>query len=334
MTVIRTAAKGLPFALVAALASTLHPGSPAAAAAPSTPAPLDSRPVRATPPPAAMSSPAVTAAAAPSSYTVVSGDTVSGIASRFGLTVTSVLAANGLHLSSIIYPGQKLVLSPAAAPAPAPDAAPAPAAADRSYTVASGDTLIGIATSHGVSLGAILSANGLSRASIIYPGQTIVIPGAAESTPAPAPAPEPAPAPAPAPEAATTPMTAEMRTNASAIVAVGRSIGVSDAALVVALAAAMQESGLRNLDYGHADSLGLFQQRPSQGWGTVEQIADPTYSATAFFVGVQGKTLGLLDISGWESMTVTEAAQAVQISAYPDAYAKWEQSARSWLAEL
>jgi hypothetical protein len=103
---------------------------------------------------------------------------------------------------------------------------------------------------------------------------------------------------------------------------------------VVALAAAMQESGLRNLDYGHSDSLGLFQQRPSQGWGAPEQILDPTYSATVFFVGVQGKTRGLLDIPGWQSMSVTGAAQAVQISAYPDAYATWESSARAWLAEL
>jgi hypothetical protein len=125
-----------------------------------------------------------------------------------------------------------------------------------------------------------------------------------------------------------------MRSNAAVVVAVGRSLGVDEQGIVVALAAAMQESGLRNLDHGHADSLGIFQQRPSQGWGSPEQIQDATYSSTAFFVGVRGKTQGLLDISGWRDMSVTEAAQAVQISAYPDAYAKWEQSARSWLAEL
>jgi len=235
----------------------------------------------------------------------------------------------------VIHPGQKLVLAPGSS-SPTPDAAPQPASADRAYTVVAGDTLIGIAKKNGAGLGAILSANGLSRGSIIYPGQTLVIPGSSASSPAPTPAPAPAPAPepAPAPGPASTPMTSEMRANAAVIVSVGRSVGVSDEALVVALAAAMQESGLRNLDHGHSDSLGLFQQRPSQGWGTADQITDPTYSATAFFVGVQGKTLGLLDIDGWESLSIAEAAQAVQISAYPDAYAKWEQSARSWLAEL
>jgi LysM repeat protein len=330
MTVIRTAAKGVPFAVAAALASTFHPASPAAASAPTSPIPLNGQPARATPHVVFIEPPAKTATA-PASYTVVSGDTVSGIAHRFGLDVKAVLAANGLDWSSVIFPGQTLVMA-STAPAPAP--APAQAASDRAYDVVSGDTLIGIATTHGVGLDAILSANGLTRGSIIYPGQTIVIPGAAAVAPAPSPTPTPDPAPSPAPAEATTPMTAEMRANAGTIVAVGRSIGVGDAALVVALAAAMQESGLRNLDHGHSDSLGLFQQRPSQGWGTPEQLTDPTYSATAFFVGVQGKTRGLLDISGWESMSVTEAAQAVQISAYPDAYARWEQSARSWLAEL
>jgi hypothetical protein len=107
---------------------------------------------------------------------------------------------------------------------------------------------------------------------------------------------------------------------------------------VIALAAAMQESGLRNLDYGDRDSLGLFQQRPSTGWGTPAQVTDPVYASKLFFGGPsnpnKGKTRGLLDIKGWQSMTVTQAAQAVQISAYPDAYAKWETSARAWLAEL
>jgi hypothetical protein len=82
----------------------------------------------------------------------------------------------------------------------------------------------------------------------------------------------------------------------------------------------------------------LFQQRPSAGWGTPEQVLDPVRASQAFFGGEgnpnPGVTRGLLDIPGWESMTVTQAAQAVQISAYPDHYAKWEAPARTWLAQL
>jgi len=149
-----------------------------------------------------------------------------------------------------------------------------------------------------------------------------------------------APAAAPAPEATkvVTRMTDEMRKNAATIVSTGRSAGVSDAGLVIALAAAAQESGLRNVDHGDRDSLGLFQQRPSVGWGSPEQVKDPVRASRAFFGGSvnpnKGITRGLLDISGWESMSVSQAAQAVQNSAFPDHYAKWEASARAWLAEL
>ena len=135
-----------------------------------------------------------------------------------------------------------------------------------------------------------------------------------------------------------TPMSEEMRQNAQTIVAVGRGDGVSDPGLVVALAAAAQESGLRNVDYGDRDSLGLFQQRPSAGWGTPDQVLDPVRASLAFFGGASNPnpnvTRGLLDIAGWESMTVTQAAQAVQISAYPDYYAKWETSAQAWLSQI
>ena len=107
---------------------------------------------------------------------------------------------------------------------------------------------------------------------------------------------------------------------------------------MIALAAAAQESGLRNVKHGDRDSLGLFQQRPSSGWGTAEQVLDPVRASLAFFCGAvnpnPGITRGLLDIPGWESMTLTPAAQTVQISAFPDHYAKWETSARAWLDEL
>jgi hypothetical protein len=143
---------------------------------------------------------------------------------------------------------------------------------------------------------------------------------------------------APAGGSMTVALTSEMAANAKTIIKVGKSLGVNDYALVIALAATMQESTLRNLNYGDRDSLGLFQQRPSTGWGTPAQVTDPTYAARLFFGGPSnpnaGITRGLLEIPGWQSMTVTQAAQAVQQSAYPDAYAKWEASARVWLDQL
>ena len=105
--------------------------------------------------------------------------------------------------------------------------------------------------------------------------------------------------------------------NAQAIQATGVAMHVPVRGQVVALATALQESGLRNITYGDRDSLGLFQQRPSQGWGTAEQIMQPVYASTKFYEALE-------TVSGWESMTATQAAQAVQRSGYPDAYAKWE----------
>ncbi len=100
-------------------------------------------------------------------------------------------------------------------------------------------------------------------------------------------------------------------------------------ATLIALMTALQESTLINVDYGDRDSLGLFQQRPSQGWGTPEQIQDPVYAATMFFTGGDdGDPPGLTDIDGWETMPLGDAAQAVQRSAYPDLYAGQESHAR------
>ncbi|MEU3273186.1 hypothetical protein ABZ639_20305 [Saccharomonospora sp. NPDC006951] len=109
--------------------------------------------------------------------------------------------------------------------------------------------------------------------------------------------------------------------NAATIVAVGKQLNVSEHGQVVAVATAMQESGLRNLDWGDRDSLGLFQQRPSMGWGTPEQVTDPAYSATKFYEG-------LMQVPGWENMALTDAAQVVQKSGFPYAYAKHEPTAR------
>ncbi|MGB3414330.1 MAG: LysM peptidoglycan-binding domain-containing protein [Microbacteriaceae bacterium] len=267
------------------------------------------------------------------SYTVKAGDTVSGIAAKFGVSTQGILDLNGLNWKSIIYPKQVLKVPAsatapsndnAAQPAPPATSAPAPASCTAvSYTIMPGDTVSRIASKFGVKVQTVLSANGLGLNSLIFAGQKLTIPGAtlvsddcqvhAE-------------------------LSTEMLINARIIVEVGRSAGVSDYGLVIALATAAQESGLRNINYGDRDSVGLFQQRPSTGWGTVEQIMDPYRSAKAFFGGSvnpnPGKTRGLLDIRGWEGMSVTKAAQAVQISGFPEAYAKWEASARHWLSLL
>lgn len=109
---------------------------------------------------------------------------------------------------------------------------------------------------------------------------------------------------------------ADQMANAATIAAVGIRRDLPDQAIVIALATAFQESKLRNLDGGDRDSVGLFQQRPSQGWGTAEQISDPRYAARKFYAA-------LTKIKGWQQMRITEAAQRVQRSAYPEAYEKW-----------
>lgn len=113
---------------------------------------------------------------------------------------------------------------------------------------------------------------------------------------------------------------AQMR-NAAIIINVGADLGVPPRGWVIAVATAMQESGLSNLPHLGADndhdSVGLFQQRPSQGWGTPEQVRDPAYASRKFYEK-------LLTVSGWQRLSLTAAAQRVQVSAFPDAYAKHE----------
>jgi len=109
----------------------------------------------------------------------------------------------------------------------------------------------------------------------------------------------------------------EQRQNAMVIIGVGKGMGLPPRAWLVALATAMQESGLRNLGYGDRDSLGLFQQRPSQGWGSPAEVTDPVYATTTFLQR-------LVQVPGWDQLPVTVAAQTVQRSAFPDAYAHWE----------
>ncbi len=111
-------------------------------------------------------------------------------------------------------------------------------------------------------------------------------------------------------------LTTEQLRHAATIAEVARSRGLPDRAVVIGLATAMQESRLRNLDYGDRDSLGLFQQRPSQGWGTPQQIRDPIYAAGRFYDH-------LVAVPHWESRDLTTVADTVQRSAYPLAYRKW-----------
>jgi len=384
----------LPIVLASAIAMSLNVTGPADAGAivkkplksPGT-APESALPKDVAAPQQANLAPARAPGSAPTKYVVVQGDTVSAIGGRFGLSTASVLALNGLGWSALIFPGQVLTLTSQAPPrAQAPSQRPAASEIVR-YRIRSGDTVIGIAAAHGLSAAAVLSANGLGRSSIIFAGQSIVLPPAAASpSAAPKATATPTPTSAVAPVAGPgthtivagdtisavaaragmpvqtildanglgwssiiypgqllkiptlTALTVDMRANAAVIVSVGRAAGVSDQGLVIALAAAAQESGLRNVGHGDRDSLGLFQQRPSAGWGSAAQVMDPVWASRAFFGGHgnpnPGVTRGLLDIPGWQTLTVTQAAQAVQMSAYPHHYAKWEASARAWVVEL
>lgn len=122
-------------------------------------------------------------------------------------------------------------------------------------------------------------------------------------------------------------LTPEQADNAALITGLALQRGLPARAATIAIATALQESGLRNLDHGHLDSLGLFQQRPSQGWGTAEEVMDPVHATNAFYDA-------LVKVDGYQDMPITEAAQAVQRSAFPDAYAQHETRSRAWASGL
>ncbi|MFI7503862.1 heavy metal transporter [Streptomyces sp. NPDC049687] len=121
--------------------------------------------------------------------------------------------------------------------------------------------------------------------------------------------------------------TPEQAVNAATIAAVGTNRDMPERAVAIALATALQESGLRNLTHGDRDSLGLFQQRPSQGWGTAQQVTDPAYAAGIFYKH-------LAKVPDYTGLPLTVAAQRVQRSGYPEAYAKHETDATLLAAAL
>ena len=119
----------------------------------------------------------------------------------------------------------------------------------------------------------------------------------------------------------------EQAEHASTIAAVATRRGLPARAATIALATAMQESKLRNLDHGDRDSLGLFQQRPSQGWGTPVQVQDPVYAANKFYDA-------LIKIDGYRTGDINDVAQAVQRSGHPNGYRKHEPKARALASAL
>jgi hypothetical protein len=135
---------------------------------------------------------------------------------------------------------------------------------------------------------------------------------------------------APGPSGGQSPLSASgaQRQNAAAIVAEVKAEGLPQQAAVDAIAAALAESGLQNLPNGDRDSVGLFQQRPSQGWGTVQQILNPTYATQRFLGALKG-------IGNWASLPVGTAVQEVQKSAPGGAaYDRWQQAAQQLVGQL
>lgn len=119
-------------------------------------------------------------------------------------------------------------------------------------------------------------------------------------------------------------LSGEQKANAETIISVGQQFKIPKRGWIVAVAAAMGQSQLQNLDTGTKDARGLFQQRPSQGWGTAADVLDPVASTKAFY-GVSSQTLnsGLWQIRGWESMTIGQAAQAVLVAPSSAPYDKY-----------
>ena len=297
-------------------------------------------------------------------HQVRTGETLAAVAERYGISISALAEANKLQPSDQIFPGESLVI-PGTRTDTAPRLVDATAQAPRIVFASATDQPLEADTDESEESDSAAEEIPATQEGDPVGWQIAEAPKLRVAKPAPAPTPAPAPVATPKPQpkvseedeqdssqekastsetaakpvsGAITPLNDTRRANASVIVQVGRDLGIPDYGIVIALATAMQESSLRNINWGDRDSVGLYQQRPSSGWGTVDQLMDPVYAAKAFFGGPSnpnpGKTRGLLDYSGWESMALTVAAQKVQRSAYPEAYAKWEASAWAWLEEL
>jgi LysM repeat protein len=320
-----------------------------------------------------------------SQYVIQTGDTISSVALRFGISELALKEANGLaDVRPLIagdilrIPGTRQLTAPRAIPAiqqaqahsqsrvvwastqsnssqetgtqtsaqlasiPANDAAPT-----NTESASAPEVIDPLATdiAEAPQLRVVKPTPPAPRPQVAAPPPqsppTASAPRPSSSSGSSSPSSTPAPTPAPR-EPATGNVTRllqeSQREHARTIIRVGRDLGVPDYGIVIALATAMQESSFRNITRAvDHDSLGLFQQRPFW-WGTPEQLTDPVYATTAFFRGAVGtngqRSRGLLNVSGWQSMELTVAAQAVQRSAHPSAYAKWEASAWAWLAEF
>ena len=244
-------------------------------------------------------------AAAPSSqgsYTVVAGDTLSGIAARAGLSMSSLAAANGLDPNAFLLTGTTLSLAGGAAPAPAAAApaagGPAPQGA---YSVRAGDTLAGLAAQTGVSMEAMAAMNGLDPNGLLLTGTVLKLPGGAA---APAGASQPAPAATVVPDAAPAPTAQQV--SATDIQNVAAAHGVSPS---LAAAIAWQESGFNNSMVSSANARGVMQVMPGT-WDYVQQNLaggqqlDPNSATDNVHAGVMYLKRLITDAGGDENAAI------------------------------
>lgn len=247
---------------------------------------------------------------------LVAGESIADLAGRYGLSTASLLALNGLSWRSRIEAGTTLFVRAAARSASAraavPTPTPAPAPETAHHVVMVGDTVQSVAGARGVAPAAILLANGLSRGAALAPGRRLVIPTVQRAA-----------------TGSVLPLTDELRANVRTIVGAGRSAGVADDGLIIALTAAIEDAD--------PATGGLFGRRSAQALAAPRDLADPALAAQTFFGGptspLRYAVRGLLDVPGWQLMTVPEAASVVQGGRVDD-YARWERCARAWLSDL